>query len=377
MQRRALTWLLAASVVLNLAMAIAWLRARPAERPQRPSVTFVRPVVTNLLRPIRTNLIIQPRLLTWAELESTNYSLYISNLRGIGCPEETVRDIIVADVNHSFSARRDTEVQLPSQQWWRSAPDPEVAAAADARLLELDTERRTLLDQLLGPGWDSDNRSFQAPPSLPVLDGPVLGALPQATRTAVRSIEARARATLQQLKQAAAAEGREVPAGEVAALQQRTHEQLAALLGPAELEEYTLRFSPQAERLREQLRSFNATPEEFRALFQATETRDRELAQLAGKTDVASVERRAELEKQREAAVREALGSDRYAYHQLSQEPGFVEARATALKLGVPADTVVPLYQINLAAIEETRRVFSDTTLTAEERTEEQQPAGQ
>jgi hypothetical protein len=371
MQRRALTWLLAASVVLNLAMAFLWLRARPAERPQRPSVTFVRPVVTNLLRPIRTNLVIQPRLLNWAELESTNYSIYISNLRAIGCPEDTVRDIIVADVNQLFTARRDTEVLLPSQQWWRSAPDAELAAAAEAKLTELDIERRGMLDQLLGPGWDSDTRYFQPPQSLPMFDGPVLSALSQETKTSVRSIEAKARAALQQLKRAAAAEGREVPASEIAALHQRTHEQLAQLLGPAELEEYTLRYSPQAERLRTQLHNFDATPEEFRALFQATEASDRELAQLAGKTDVTSIERRAELEKQREAAVREALGSDRYAYHQLAQQPGFIEARTTALKLGVGADTVLPLYQLNLAASEETRRVFSDTTLTSEQRTEE------
>lgn len=371
MQRRALTWLLAASVVLNVWMAVVWLRSRPVERPRRPSVTFVRPVVTNLLRPIRTNLVIQPRLLTWAELESTNYSTYISNLRAIGCPEDTVRDIIVTDVNHLFSARRDAEMRLPAQQWWRSSPDAELAAAAEAKLTSLDAERREMLDQLLGPGWESDSRHFQGPLSLPALDGPVLGALSPEAKTAVRNVETEARAAWRQLKLAAAQEGREVSAGEAAALQQRTRERLAQVLGPAELEEYTLRYSPQAVRLREQLRNLDTTPEEFRALFQATEARDRELAQLADKTDVTSVERRAELERQREAAVRGALGDDRYAYQQLAQQPGFIEARATALKLGVGADAVLPLYQINQAVSEETRRVFADTTLTAEERTAE------
>jgi hypothetical protein len=34
----------------------------------------------------------------WSSLESTNYLTYIANLRGIGCPEQTIRDIITADV---------------------------------------------------------------------------------------------------------------------------------------------------------------------------------------------------------------------------------------------------------------------------------------
>jgi hypothetical protein len=35
----------------------------------------------------------------WSQIESTNYTTYISNLRAIGCPEQTIRDIIVADVH--------------------------------------------------------------------------------------------------------------------------------------------------------------------------------------------------------------------------------------------------------------------------------------
>src|ERR1700722_18469255 len=35
----------------------------------------------------------------WSQLESTNYLTYIANLRAIGCPAQTVRDLIVADVD--------------------------------------------------------------------------------------------------------------------------------------------------------------------------------------------------------------------------------------------------------------------------------------
>jgi hypothetical protein len=35
----------------------------------------------------------------WSQLESTNYFAYIANLREIGCPEQTIRDIISADLS--------------------------------------------------------------------------------------------------------------------------------------------------------------------------------------------------------------------------------------------------------------------------------------
>jgi hypothetical protein len=41
----------------------------------------------------------------WSQIESSDYRVFVSNLRGIGCPEQTIRDIISADL-HSVYARR-------------------------------------------------------------------------------------------------------------------------------------------------------------------------------------------------------------------------------------------------------------------------------
>src|SRR6185295_9394269 len=37
--------------------------------------------------------------LQWAQLESEDYKTYIARLRAIGCPEQTLRDIIIADLD--------------------------------------------------------------------------------------------------------------------------------------------------------------------------------------------------------------------------------------------------------------------------------------
>ena len=55
----------------------------------------------------------------WRQIESTDYRVYIANLRRIGCPETTVRDIIRADVRGLFGAKRKELGQQAGQagQW--------------------------------------------------------------------------------------------------------------------------------------------------------------------------------------------------------------------------------------------------------------------
>src|SRR5437868_620849 len=43
-----------------------------------------------------------PVLFHWSLVESRDYRFYIANLRAIGCPEETIRDIIIAEVNRLY-----------------------------------------------------------------------------------------------------------------------------------------------------------------------------------------------------------------------------------------------------------------------------------
>jgi hypothetical protein len=47
-----------------------------------------------------------PQPFRWSQLESSDYRVYVANLKAIGCPEQTVRDIIQADVEGLYSARR-------------------------------------------------------------------------------------------------------------------------------------------------------------------------------------------------------------------------------------------------------------------------------
>src|SRR5687767_3763335 len=54
----------------------------------------------------RTAYCITGQSVDWCMVESEDYVSYIANLRAIGCTEETIRDLIIADVNKLFEDRR-------------------------------------------------------------------------------------------------------------------------------------------------------------------------------------------------------------------------------------------------------------------------------
>ena len=47
--------------------------------------------------PAKPLIVYQTNDFRWSQLESTDYRQYIANLRAIGCPELTLRDIIMTD----------------------------------------------------------------------------------------------------------------------------------------------------------------------------------------------------------------------------------------------------------------------------------------
>jgi len=48
----------------------------------------------------------QPKPFHWSQLESSDYRIYIAKLRAIGCPPQTLRDIISADVDTLYTKKR-------------------------------------------------------------------------------------------------------------------------------------------------------------------------------------------------------------------------------------------------------------------------------
>jgi len=341
--------LLLLSLAANVLLAVGLLHyARSASSP----ATTAMAEETNAI--IKTNVVLRHQFLSWSHVESPDYATYIANLRSIGCPEQTIRDIIIADVNALFAKRRATEILTPQQEWWRSEPSPQVVKLAAEKYVALDKERRALLNKLLGPDWEGGDLAGLPRPTRPgiVLDGPVLGTLATDTKESVANISANAQDRMQAYIQQMHDAGKEPDPAELMRMRQDTRNQLAAVLNPAQLEEYLLRYSQTANDLRAQLgkiKYFNATPDEFRALFRADDSFNQQILALGNGNDAITVAQRNSLQQQRDNSLRLALGSARFQQYQKLQDPLYQQAMATAIQNGDP-NTADAIYGINLAA---------------------------
>src|SRR5579859_1056991 len=144
--------LLIASMFVNLALAAFLVAANRRATSAKKDLDTVAGQTNSSA--VKTVAVVRKQFFSWEEVESADYATYIQNLRGIGCPEQTIRDIVVADVNELYYKRRIQEVNAPEQQWWRADADTNFVAAATAKAQSIEQERRTLLANLLGSDWE-------------------------------------------------------------------------------------------------------------------------------------------------------------------------------------------------------------------------------
>jgi hypothetical protein len=313
----------------------------------------------------KTNSVLRYLNITWAQIESTNLAAYIANLQALGCPKSTIRDIILAEVNQPFAHRRATEVVTPDQQWWKTEPDAGVARMAATQLRELETQRRAqvaaLLRPLLGPNWETETDVAAWVESNYGLTGPNLGTLPPETKQALYDIATGA-------EDGTAGRGsRGRRSGPAAALQSE-REKLRLWLTPLALNEYLLRYSSTAARLREDTRGVNYTPQQFQSLFAAI---DPILLQPDYYYEGANPDllgHQHMLQAQYEAALQQSLGAENYRALRLNQDPLYISTTETLRQAAIPAQDFAKLYEINLATQTELDRIRNDATMTADDK---------
>ena len=360
------------SLGVNIVLAAVWLSVTDQRADNAAAAAAAAAAAQTSAVPVKTNVVLRRQYFSWQDIESPDFATYVANLRQIGCPEQTIRDILIAEVNTLYSRRRAVELVTPDQQWWRSQPDTNVLRAALAKFRELEAQRRGLLTGLFGTNWETGDLVSIPRPSRPgvVLDGPVLGALSSEVKQALENVSLSSQDRLQAYLDAQRSANKTPNPAELARLRQQTRDELARILSPPELEEFLLRYSQDANNLRAefgQLRYFNPSPDEFRGVFRATDTLDQRIQLLADATDPNSLAARKALEDQRENAIKIALGPKRYEEYRMLQDPAYRDAVAAAQQAGTP-EAAQTIYAVNLAAQAETNRIRRDANLTAEQK---------
>jgi hypothetical protein len=305
--------------------------------------------------------------LQWTQIRASDYAAYVRNLRALGCPEDSIIDLIVGEVTAQFNERWGRQARQPVQRFWEA---PSLASAAEqARLRELrsrlERERRTQLQQILGPGALQALGKYQLWEH-GAAEAELLAFLPQAKREQLLAIQQKyAAPPAQELALMS-----EAAMQRAAADQARGRAEIAALLSAQELEELDLRQSETAERLRQELRGFRATEAEFRQLFRVRRAYEATLAANADVRDPNVLEVRINAERRFAEESRAALGEQRYGEYQRSRDPDFQNALQLTQYYSLPEDVAARVYDLKRDVDARSGAITSNDALSERRRRE-------
>lgn len=269
---RSLTNVLIVSSGLNLLLVLGcWFRfAHGAEHaPALTQTTSTLPLATRVVENIATTTVVvagAPKVLGWSAVESDDYKSYIANLRTIGCPEKTIRDIIVADVNELYQQRFLREFPPTNRiEYWK--PGDALAGVIDetqvAKLQEFAKEKRDMISPLLGTDYSGEVELTSV--QTKVFMERLLNFLTPDKRNALEDLERKFTAkTMTTFKDSV--RGNNDSSKVVHA---EKDEEILKILSPEEKFEYDLRRSDASMVLRVGLGDFEVTEQEFRDVFPA------------------------------------------------------------------------------------------------------------
>ena len=305
-----------------------------------------------------------PEQFDWRAVESENYKQYIANLRSIGCPEETIRDIIIADVNKLFDSRRKELFPATNKfEYWKGGNF--LANLLDESKMQkeqvLNAEKRALLKELLGVDVPdtgdliSGTKTFDA----------MLDFLPAEKRTQIMELEQKFAARI-------AKSMKDIQRGDLNALkklQAEKDEEMLKFLSQDEKVEYDLRMSQTAMMMRMQMGDFEASEQEFRDLFKLRKEFDDEFGAFGiPSSNAEDRERRTVAQKQLDADTRRVLGEDRFLEYKYSDDFARSSFSKIADEFQIPKQKAYKVYDIRDVAQAEAAQVRGNKALTPEER---------
>jgi len=239
---------------------------RPAPEPVAPTNT-------------EPTVIIQTNAFHWRQVESPDYRTYIANLRGIGCPEATIKDIILTDIMKLFAEKRGQFYQNGREfKFWETSEK----RALNARQLEererqlgkIDKEVPAVLRDLLGVNYDREiNKYFVDTRE----EERRLSFVPETKRNQLLSLREEVEGLRERIFEQAQ-KGQPMDLEGLKKIQEHRQQVLSQILSPEERQEYDLRTSETAERLRSELVGFNPTEQEFRDIYKLWQGHDEKYA---------------------------------------------------------------------------------------------------
>jgi hypothetical protein len=246
----------------------------------------------------------------WKNVESADYAEYVKNLRAIGCPEQTIHDIVAADVLQSYAPKRAAAAAeaYGDFKYWAGGDDSLRRAAMLRERRAVDEEMNGAVTALLGNDVlpPDTEREWRAA----ILDQQLAYLSPDkrelARNTLLRNADTDTQVT--------ALTSNHLPTQDIPELKQimsvydAEQASLAHALTPEELAQLQMSVTSTAANVRRRLAEFNPTEAEFQTIFEDWRAQDLTLAR--GHTE--GIPDTGNLQYRVHDQVRQQLGEARY-----------------------------------------------------------------
>jgi hypothetical protein len=296
----------------------------------------------------------------WSEVRSDELATLIARLRAAGFPPSVVREIVRNQVNARYSARIRalTEPDLNTPYWKL----PAYSYGADSKNLvelnQLEHERSNLLRTLLkdDPADSGDTSAAQRRQ---------FGDLSRGKIDAIQRIEddysEMGTAITAAMKGVTLPEDRD----KLALLAREKNADLAAILTPDELVNYTMRSSPITSMLRSQLGTFDPSLEEFRAIFQMQQALNEKfpVSMSGGMVSTGDYNQRQTVQQQLDEQLKAALGDARYTDYTRSTNRDFIQLNRLVQNDNLPPATAVQAFNLRDAVAQQSNQILDDSSL--------------
>ncbi len=303
----------------------------------------------------------------WREVESPDYKVYIENLRRVHCPQSTIADIIIADVNKFYRNklapfRKDNEDTFKFWEtdnfWPRTDPAYEKAAR------DIEKEKGKLLKDLLGQAYEDEAKKYS--PWQMDSANPLQKISDNAKERVAEIAEKFSEMRNEIYRKRRGGMWDEDDQEELRKIEKKQTAELAKILSPEELLDFRLRSSETVQNMRwNELEGFEVSEDEFRAIAKARlEAEDLE----GGSGKKLTREERTRLAKESEENIKKLLGEDRFAELKLNQEWDYRNLRKIVEKNGGDKEIARQVFGMKDEIQRAVSTVRADKALTKEER---------
>lgn len=359
--RGTVAWFGVLCVSLLVNAALAHRMTRPAgqgvaESGANPAVVTTLKRATNAFEQTPIEAAMDSRPFNWSQVESSDYKKYIANLRAIGCPGQVIQDIIFTDVNQAFRTRAKQIWSMKKHEYWQKRSDERDQPNADQmkRLNALEKEKQAVLKELLGVNLHSQDYIDLLFHQNQSIDRR-LAYLPAGKREMVRKVLSEADLTDE-------SELDDSPRGYQEARKEFLERQLKALvtvLSPQELEEYRMRNSAEAGSLRNSLRYFDCSEDEFKSILKVQE----DLKKDASLSMDAYAQHTAET-----AGIKKVLGDERGTEYEKSTDLFFIWSKQASSRYGLSDGAAAQAWQVKHDTMTSAEAIRAQSDLAPEER---------